>query len=84
MDRLLIAKWLHDEYENLAKKNNWETQIKTRVDFDNLPDENKNTMLSLADSILETFDIELKCKCICHTKNNVKHFKPCCNNTFKL
>lgn len=52
-----LAKWLHDNYEQLAKANDWQTQSITRVEFDNLPAENKSTMIALADKMLNTFQI---------------------------
>lgn len=55
MDKTQLAKWMHDEYEAIAKAENWQTQKITKVDFDNLPKENKATMLALADKMLNTF-----------------------------
>ena len=52
-----LAEWLHDNYEQLAKVENWQTQKITRVKFDDLPNENKSTMLALADRMLNTFNI---------------------------
>lgn len=43
-----LAQWLHDNYEQLAKAENWQTQEITRVKFEELPSENKSTMLALA------------------------------------
>lgn len=48
---------MHDEYERLAKAEKWQTQEITRVKFDDLPAENKATMLALADKMLKTFSI---------------------------
>ena len=52
-----LAEWLHDNYEQLAKAENWQTQEITRVKFEDLPAENKSTMLALADRMLNTFKI---------------------------
>ena len=52
-----LAEWLHDNYEQLAKAENWQTQEITRVKFEDLPNENKATMLALADRMLKTFSI---------------------------
>ena len=52
MDREGLAKWLHDTYEELAKKEGWNTQETTRVSFDNLPEANKRVMLGMADFVL--------------------------------
>lgn len=43
-----LAKWLHDNYEELAKKNKWNIQKSCKVEFENLPEENKKVMLSMA------------------------------------
>lgn len=51
-----LAEWLHDNYEQLAKAENWQTQEITRVKFEDLPTENKSTMLALADRMLNTFN----------------------------
>jgi hypothetical protein len=50
-----LAEFMHDEYEKEAKKNSWETQKKTRVSFDKLPKENKETMLSISNKIFQWF-----------------------------
>lgn len=55
MNKHQLAEWLHDNYEQLAKANDWQTQEITRVKFDDLPAENKATMLALADKMLGTF-----------------------------
>jgi hypothetical protein len=36
-----LAKWLHDNYESVAKDQNWNTQEKCKVEFDTLPDAKK-------------------------------------------
>ena len=55
MDKYKLAEWMHDNYEQLAKAENWQTQEITRVKFEDLPAENKSTMLALADRMLNTF-----------------------------
>ena len=55
MKKYELAKWLHDNYESLAKEKNWQTQDKCKVEFDDLPSENKELMLSLADRLADTF-----------------------------
>lgn len=47
-----LAKWLHDNYEEIEKKQNWNTQQSCKVEFDNLPDANKRTMIDIADRLL--------------------------------
>ena len=51
-----LAEWLHDNYEQIAKSEKWQTQEITRVKFEDLPAENKSTMLALADRMLNTFN----------------------------
>lgn len=43
-----LAKWLHDSYEEIAKKKSWNTQKSCKVEFEDLPKENKSVMLSMA------------------------------------
>ena len=43
-----LAEWLHDNYEEIAKKKSWETQKSCKVKFEDLPEENKQVMVSLA------------------------------------
>lgn len=52
-----LAKWLHDNYDEVAKKNDWETQESTKVEFDLLPAANKQTMLELAERLLNLFPL---------------------------
>ncbi len=47
-----LAKWLHDNYEAIAKEQNWDTQQRCKVEFDALPDANKRTMIEIADRLL--------------------------------
>ena len=41
-----FAKEFHDRYEIEARRLGWVTQESTRVEFDDLPEANKQTMLS--------------------------------------
>lgn len=47
-----LAKWLHTSYEDAAADAGWETQAGTSVGFDELPDENRETMLRVADRLI--------------------------------
>lgn len=47
-----LAKWLHDNYEAVAKEQKWNTQQSCKVEFDTLPDANKRTMIEVADRLL--------------------------------
>ena len=48
----VLAKFIHERYEFHAKSIGWKTQEKCQVEFDNLPKENKQTMLLTAEDIL--------------------------------
>ena len=48
-----IARAFHDEYEAHAEKHGWETQEATRSIFDDLPAENRQTMLSTVQALLD-------------------------------
>ena len=52
MNNIELAKWLHDNYEDVSKKNNWNTQENCKVEFDALPDANKQTMIEIAGRLL--------------------------------
>ncbi len=47
-----VAEWMHINYEQIAKGEDWNTQESCKVDFDSLPKENQNVMLELAKRIL--------------------------------
>lgn len=55
LNPMVLAKYLHDNYEEISKKTNWNTQEKCKVEFENLPIENKNTMILLAGKIILDF-----------------------------
>ena len=50
-----LAKWMHEQYEEIAKGKNWETQKSCRVEFEDLPEENKKVMIELATRIIIKF-----------------------------
>ena len=52
MTKMELAKWLHDNYEAVAKDEKWNTQQSCKVEFDTLPDANKRTMIEIADRLL--------------------------------
>jgi len=51
-----LAEWLHINYEEIAKKEGWETQTKTQVKFEDLPRENVSVMIELAKRIIKEFE----------------------------
>lgn len=46
-----LAVWLHENYEEIAYEEKWNTQQSTKVNFDDLPEENKQVMLRLSERI---------------------------------
>lgn len=48
-----IARAFHDEYEAFAEVHGWETQEATRTSFDDLPAENRQTMISTVQALLD-------------------------------
>ena len=72
-----LAEWLHDNYEELAKAENWQTQEITRVKFEDLPTENKSTMLALADRMLNTFNFITSNTVLCEVKPTWVENKKC-------
>ncbi len=52
-----LAKWMHEQYEEISKKKSWETQKNCRVEFKDLPKENKAVMIELAKRIIDKFDV---------------------------
>jgi len=52
MTKIELAKWLHENYEVVAKDENWNTQQSCKVEFDTLPDANKRTMIEIAERLL--------------------------------
>ncbi|HEA46468.1 MAG TPA: hypothetical protein ENH99_01675 [Candidatus Pacearchaeota archaeon] len=50
-----LAKWMHDEYEKISKKEKWNTQKNCKVEFEDLPEENKAVMIELAKRIIIKF-----------------------------
>ena len=53
MNKEQLAKWLHDNYEEVAKEKDWNTQQNCKVEFDTLPDANKQTMIEIAQRLLD-------------------------------
>lgn len=48
-----VARAFHDEYEAWAQAKGWETQETTRTGFDDLPAENRETMLATVQSLID-------------------------------
>ena len=56
MNKEILAKWLHDNYEEIAKGENWNTQDNCKVEFNDLPKENRAVMIKTAERLLD-FDL---------------------------
>ena len=54
-DPIVLARYLHESYEMLAKNNDWNTQENCKVDFSDLPIGNKKTMILLASKLILDF-----------------------------
>jgi hypothetical protein len=50
-----LAEFMHNEYEKHAQKSGWNTQETCKVEFLDLPKENKETMLLVAESVLNAY-----------------------------
>lgn len=51
-----LAKFMHDIYEEFAKLVGWNTQESCKVDFKDLPQENKDVMFGVATAVLNRLD----------------------------
>lgn len=54
---IALADWLHEQYEEIAKEQGWETRKNCQVPFEELPRENQITMMELARRIIKKFDL---------------------------
>ena len=57
-----FAELLHDEYERAAQKAGWSTQDGTSTAFDDLPEENKETMIRLSSWLLYSMNVTVDAK----------------------
>jgi len=53
-----LAKYMHDNYESISKRNDWKTQKKCQVEFKDLPPENKYVMEKLAEKLLTEYFVK--------------------------
>lgn len=54
-DPMELAEYLHDSYRTIAKRTKWDIQEECKVPFNELPNENKNTLIVLAGKIILDF-----------------------------
>lgn len=44
-----MAEWFHNNYEEIAKSEGWQTQDKCKVEFKDLPESNRTTMIKVCE-----------------------------------
>ena len=54
---IVLANWMHDQYEEISMEKGWDTQKKCKVEFEDLPEENREVMFELAKRIIKRFDL---------------------------
>lgn len=54
---IVLAEWLHNQYEEISKEKNWNTQKKCKVKFEDLPEANREAMFELAKRIIKKFNL---------------------------
>ena len=54
-----LATFMHDKYEEQAKKVGWNTQEKCKVPFDKLPEANRSVMLNMALEVINWFNLKI-------------------------
>ncbi len=54
-----LAIWMHEQYEEISKQAKWKTQKKCQVKFKDLPEENKQVMIALANRLLKKKGLNL-------------------------
>ena len=54
---IVLAEWMHDQYEEISRKKGWNTQKKCKVKFEDLPRENREVMFELSKRIIKKFKI---------------------------
>jgi hypothetical protein len=48
-----IARAFHERYEALAGEHGWETQQRSRVPWEDVPDENRSLMIAVVERLLD-------------------------------
>lgn len=66
-----LARMFHETYEDVARGLDWNTQESCRVEFDDLPEANKATMIETCAIIKH----KLRLEAIKHLKNEQKNLK---------
>jgi len=50
-----LARTFHEEYEKLASRFNYETRKETKGDWENLPNNNKQLMIAVAEAVMDKY-----------------------------
>jgi len=50
-----LARTFHKEYEKLASRFNYETRKETKGDWENLPNNNKQLMIAVAEAVMDKY-----------------------------
>lgn len=53
-----IAKAFHEAYERLAPRHGWQTQVRSRVDWADVPQENRDLMIAVVSELITWHVIE--------------------------
>lgn len=59
IDSEKMAKRAHELYEKFAQQNNWNTQKSTQVKWEDLPQENKNTMIETFNALIDEWNLRM-------------------------
>ena len=54
---IVLADWLHDQYEEISKEKGWNTREECKVEFEDLPKENREVLFELAKRIIKKFNL---------------------------
>lgn len=54
---IILAEWLHDQYNEISECKGWNVKDDCKVPFENLPKDNQEVMFELAKRIIERFGL---------------------------
>jgi metal-sulfur cluster biosynthetic enzyme len=54
---IVLAEWMHEQYEEIAREVGWKTKKSCQVKFEDLPEKNREVMMRLAKRIIERYNI---------------------------
>lgn len=53
MDAEHVARCFHESYERKAPQHGWETQQRSRVEWEDVPEENRSLMIAVVQELLD-------------------------------